>query len=35
MLTMAWRYGINYLRTTFYKRPYTDTYIDIREQPEA
>jgi glycosyltransferase involved in cell wall biosynthesis len=35
MLTMAWRYGINYLWTTFFKRPYTDTYIDIREQPEA
>jgi glycosyltransferase involved in cell wall biosynthesis len=31
MLTMAWRYGINYLWTTFFKRPYTDTYIDIRE----
>jgi len=31
MLTMAWRYGINYLWTTFFKRPYTDEYIDIRE----
>ena len=31
MLTMAWRYGINYLWTTFFKRPYTDTYTDIRE----
>jgi GT2 family glycosyltransferase len=31
MLTMAWRYGINYLWTTFFKRPYTETYIDIRE----
>jgi glycosyltransferase involved in cell wall biosynthesis len=31
MLTMAGRYSINYLWTTFFKRPYTDTYIDIRE----
>ena len=31
MLTMAWRYGINYLWTTFFKRPYTHTYTDIRE----
>jgi glycosyltransferase involved in cell wall biosynthesis len=31
MLTMAWRYGINYFWTTFFKRPYTETYIDIRE----
>lgn len=44
MLTMAARYSINYLWTTFFKRPYTDTYVDIREgqvlpnpnpQPEA
>ena len=45
MLTMAARYSINYLWTTFFKRPFTDTYIDIREaqiltpdptpQPEA
>jgi glycosyltransferase involved in cell wall biosynthesis len=35
MLTMAARYSINYLWTTFFKRPYTDTYIDIREQPEG
>jgi glycosyltransferase involved in cell wall biosynthesis len=41
MLTMAGRYSINYLWTTFFKRPYTDTYIDIREnaaiepQPEG
>ncbi len=41
MLTMAARYSINYLWTTFLKRPYTDTYIDIREtvapgpQPEG
>jgi glycosyltransferase involved in cell wall biosynthesis len=31
MLTMAWRYGINYMWTTFFKRPYTDEYVDIRE----
>ena len=41
MFTMAARYSINYLWTTFFKRPYTDTYVDIREtittdpQPEA
>jgi glycosyltransferase involved in cell wall biosynthesis len=41
MLTMAARYSINYLWTTFLKRPYTDTYVDIREpltadpQPES
>jgi glycosyltransferase involved in cell wall biosynthesis len=31
ILTMAARYAINYLWTTFLKRPYTDTYVDIRE----
>jgi glycosyltransferase involved in cell wall biosynthesis len=31
MLTMAARYSINYLWTTFFKRPYTQTYVDIRE----
>jgi glycosyltransferase involved in cell wall biosynthesis len=31
MLTMAARYSMNYLWTTFFKRPFTDTYIDIRE----
>ena len=35
MLTMAGRYSINYLWTTFFKRPYTNTHIDIREQPEG
>jgi glycosyltransferase involved in cell wall biosynthesis len=39
MLTMAARYSINYLWTTFFKRPFTDTYVDIREpltvEPEA
>ena len=31
MVTMAARYSINYLWTTFFKRPYTNTYVDIRE----
>ncbi len=31
MLTMAARYSINYLWTTFFKHPFTDTYVDIRE----
>src|ERR1700727_1028220 len=31
MLTMAARYSINYLWTTFFKRPFTDKYVDIRE----
>ena len=38
MLTMAFRYSVNYFWTTFFKRPFTDTYIDIREadvQPKA
>jgi glycosyltransferase involved in cell wall biosynthesis len=41
MLTMAARYAINHLWTTFFKRPFTDEYIDIREaqiaevQPEG
>jgi GT2 family glycosyltransferase len=35
MLRIALRYTINYLWTTFLKRPYTHTHIDIREQPEG
>ena len=39
MLTMAGRYTLNYLWTTFRKKPYTEEYIDIREpltvEPEA
>jgi GT2 family glycosyltransferase len=41
MVTMAVRYTINYFWTTFFKRPFTDTYVDIREaqivepQPEG
>ncbi len=34
MLTMAARYSINYLWTTFFKRPFTQTHIDIREEPQ-
>ena len=33
IFTMAARYSINYFWTTFLKRPFTDTYIDIREVP--
>ncbi len=32
ILNIAARYTINYFWTTFFKRPYTDTYIDIREE---
>jgi glycosyltransferase involved in cell wall biosynthesis len=32
ILTMAARYSINYLWTTFFKRPFTDEYVDIREE---
>jgi glycosyltransferase involved in cell wall biosynthesis len=32
MLTIAARYTINYLWTTFRKKPFTEDYIDIREQ---
>jgi len=31
MLTIAWRYGLNYFWTTFFKRPFTREHIDIRE----
>lgn len=31
LFTMAWRYSVNYLWTTFFKKPYTTEYIDIRE----
>jgi glycosyltransferase involved in cell wall biosynthesis len=31
ILTIAARYTINYFWTTFFKRPYTSAYIDIRE----
>ena len=35
--TMGWRYAINYFWTTFRKKPYTEEYIDIREEsiPES
>jgi glycosyltransferase involved in cell wall biosynthesis len=35
MLKIAGRYTINYLWTTFRKRPFTEDYIDIREQVVA
>jgi glycosyltransferase involved in cell wall biosynthesis len=35
MLTIAARYTINYFWTTFRKKPFTDTYVDHREQPEG
>ena len=34
MLRIGMRYTINYLWTTFRKRPFTDEYIDIREQTQ-
>jgi glycosyltransferase involved in cell wall biosynthesis len=35
MITMAFRYALNYLWTTFFKRPFTNQYADIREQHEG
>ncbi len=32
ILNIAARYTINYFWTTFFKRPYTESYIDIREE---
>jgi len=32
IFTIAARYTINYFWTTFFKRPYTNTHLDIREQ---
>ena len=32
MFTMAAKYGVNYFWTTFFKRPYTVEYSDIREE---
>jgi glycosyltransferase involved in cell wall biosynthesis len=32
MLTMAGRYTLNYLWTTFKKKPFTEEYVDIREK---
>ena len=31
LFTMAWKYGVNYFWTTFFKKPFTEEYIDIRE----
>jgi glycosyltransferase involved in cell wall biosynthesis len=35
MLTIAWRYTMNYFWTTFRKKPFTQEYIDIREPKTA
>jgi GT2 family glycosyltransferase len=35
IFTMAGRYTINYLWTTFRKKPYTEEYTDIRERAAA
>ncbi len=35
IFTVAVRYSINYLWTTFLKRPFTEEYMDIREQVES
>ena len=35
MLRIGVRYTMNYLWTTFRKRPFTETYVDHREQPES
>jgi glycosyltransferase involved in cell wall biosynthesis len=35
IFTMAGKYTINYLWTTFRKKPFTEEYIDIREQAAA
>ncbi len=35
ILTMALRYTVNYLWTTFRERPFTNEHLDIREQPEG
>jgi glycosyltransferase involved in cell wall biosynthesis len=34
MMTIAWKYTINYLWTTFRKKPFTKDYVDHREQTE-
>jgi GT2 family glycosyltransferase len=35
ILTMAGKYTINYLWTTFRKKPFTEEYIDIREPADG
>ena len=35
VFTMALRYSMNYLWTTFRERPFTREHVDIREQPQA
>ena len=34
ILTMAAKYSVNYLWTTFLRRPFSEEYLDIREQTE-
>ena len=34
ILTMAWRYTLNYLWTTFRHSPFTQEHVDIREARE-
>jgi glycosyltransferase involved in cell wall biosynthesis len=34
MMTIAWRYTVNYFWTTFRKKPFTKDYVDHREQTE-
>jgi GT2 family glycosyltransferase len=31
MITIAWRYAVNYFWTTFFKHPFTREHVDIRE----
>jgi glycosyltransferase involved in cell wall biosynthesis len=35
MATIAFRYTLNYFWTTFRKKPFTENYVDHREQPEG
>ncbi len=35
IFTMAWKYSVNYLWTTFLERPFTREHLDIREQMEG
>jgi GT2 family glycosyltransferase len=35
MFTMAAKYGVNYMWTTFFKRPFSEEHIDIREVSEV
>ena len=35
IFTMAWKYSVNYLWTTFLERPFTHEHLDVREQAEG